>query len=274
MSSSEKGLSVIVPAYNEVTNIRPLCERLFKALESAGIKPAELLIMDDESKGSDETEKIVKELKTKGFEIRGHFRKKSEGKGLSSAVLLGFDMAKYPYILCMDADLQHEPESVPALAEPVIRGDAEFTVGSRNVAGGGVGFEWKLHRRIISWGATSLAYGVAKSTDPMSGFFCTSKKVLARGRKQINPIGWKIGLECAARCRADPLQDIPITFRDREEGESKLTFQQNVEYVRQLGALYLDRYGAGQILAVLSILFLLAIMMLYFFVSAALNAIR
>lgn len=268
------GLSVVVPTYNEVKNVRPLCERLFKALKDANISPAELLIMDDESKGSAETEEIVTKLKAEGYEIRGYFRKKKEGKGLSSAVLLGFDMAKYPYLLCMDADLQHEPESVPALADPVLTGKFEFTVGSRNVAGGGVGFEWALHRRIISWGATMLAFGVSKSTDPMSGFFCTSKEVLKRGRSRINPIGWKIGLEVAARCRADPVQDIPITFQNREEGESKLTFQQNVEYVRQLIALYIDRFGSSPFFAFVGMLFTVACYVLYFMASTTLNALR
>lgn len=54
--------------------------------------------------------------KEKLGDVRIHVRRRSEGRGLSSAVLLGFDMAKHPFILCMDADLQHEPESVPAVA--------------------------------------------------------------------------------------------------------------------------------------------------------------
>ena len=62
--------------------------------------------MDDESVGSAKTVAIVAELKKEGFEIRIHARKQSEGRGLSSGVLLGFDMAKYDTMVCMDADLQ------------------------------------------------------------------------------------------------------------------------------------------------------------------------
>ncbi|CAJ1349267.1 unnamed protein product, partial [Effrenium voratum] len=163
----KKELSVIVPTYNETENIRPLGERLFAAAKDAGLT-VELIIVDDESPGSQETEKIVKELAAQ-HAVRIHCRKKAEGRGLSSAVLLGFNLAKYPTLLCMDADLQHEPESVPAVAAPVLEGQAEFAVGSRNVEGGGLGFEWSPVRRLISRGATLLAWFVAPSTDPMSG---------------------------------------------------------------------------------------------------------
>jgi dolichol-phosphate mannosyltransferase len=137
-----KGLSVVVPTYNETSNIRPLAERLFQTYEKAGINPVELLFMDDESVGTAATEKEaivlfkvlslqVSLLQAEGYAVRIHVRRKNEGRGLSSAVLLGFKMAKYPNLLCMDADLQHEPESVHDVAKPVMDGTAEFTVGSR-----------------------------------------------------------------------------------------------------------------------------------------------
>ena len=64
------------------------------------------------------------------FQVRIHVRRRGEGRGLSSAVLLGFGLAKHPTVLCMDADLQHEPEAVPAVAGPVLRGEADFSVVS------------------------------------------------------------------------------------------------------------------------------------------------
>merc|ERR1719221_1916297 len=101
----------------------------------------------------------------------------------------------------MDADLQHEPESVPKIAQPVLEGAAEFSIGSRHVEGGGLGFEWSRFRRIVSQGATLLAWLIAPSSDPMSGFFCTTREVLARGEGRLNPVGFKIGLEIMVRCR-------------------------------------------------------------------------
>jgi dolichol-phosphate mannosyltransferase len=129
---------VVVPTYNEVDNIRPLCERLFKACKAAGLE-VDLLVMDDESKGTPRTEEIVKELQKEGFAIKIHVRRKGEGRGLSSAVLLGFEKAKHETMCCMDADLQHEPEAVPSVAYPVLSGNVDFSIGSRHVDGGGLG---------------------------------------------------------------------------------------------------------------------------------------
>merc|ERR1719189_654721 len=133
-AAKKKTLSVIVPTFNETENVRPLCERLFKAVKEADIE-TELFFVDDESPGSDATEAIIKDLQKAGYNVRIHCRKKKEGRGLSSAVLLGFDGAKHEVLLCMDADLQHEPEAVPAVARSVMDGLADFSVGSRHIDG-------------------------------------------------------------------------------------------------------------------------------------------
>merc|ERR1712137_791204 len=135
------------------------------------------LVMDDESAGSEATKVAVNELKGEGFNIYLHFRRRSEGRGLGSAVLNGFRAAKNSVIVCMDADLQHEPEAVPGLVQPIHDGIAQFTMGSRNVTGGGVGFQWSRKRVIMSWGATTLARGLTNTTDPMSGFFATKRSL-------------------------------------------------------------------------------------------------
>ena len=233
---------MIVPTYNETLNIRPLCERLFASIkkEAPAKFQLELLYVDDESVGTAKTIEIVDELKKQGYNVGIISRKKSQGRGLSSAVLLGFQKAKFSHILCMDADLQHEPEAVYSVAKPVLQKKAEFSIGSRYCGGGGFGFDWAIHRRLISSVATLLAYGVSKSTDPMSGFFCTRKDVLARRWDKINPIGFKIGLEIMARSNANPVVDVPITFQSRIAGESKLTMKQNVQYIQQLVSLYWD----------------------------------
>ena len=147
-------------------------------------------------------------------------------------------------MLCMDADLQHEPESVPKVAQPILNGAGDFAVGSRNVGGGGLGFEWSVLRQIISAGATLLARPLTPSTDPMSGFFCLTKATLARGEGSgISTLGFKIGLELMVRCKCTKVVDVPITFRERVAGESKLTMKQNIEYLRQLKSLYLFKFG-------------------------------
>ena len=167
-------VSVVVPAFDEAPNIRPLTERLFAATRAAGLE-VELLIVDDESPGSAATKAIACKLASEEYAVQVHARQRADGRGLSSAVLLGFAVAKYTTVLCMDADLQHEPESVPALAVPVLRGTADFVVGSRHVTHGGLGFQWSMLRQLISTAATLLARPLTPSTDPMSGFFCLNQ---------------------------------------------------------------------------------------------------
>lgn len=252
---NKRSVSVIVPTYNETENVKPLCERLTVAMKDAGIE-TEILIMDDESPGSAETVKIVNELAKDGKPVKIHCRKKEEGKGLSSAVLLGFKMAAHATLVCMDADLQHEPESVPAIAAPVLEGQAEFVVGSRNCRGGSVGFQWSLFRQILSWGATVLAWPVALSTDPMSGFFSVTKEAVTRAEDRIQARGFKIGLEIMARSRCRPVRDVPIVFRERNAGESKISGKQIVLYLKQLAALYWDRYSVLLILFFIVVFFI------------------
>lgn len=236
-------VSVVVPTYNEVGNLRELTTRLFDtAAKDAGLE-MDLLFAEDESSATEASVEIVDELRKQGYPVRMHVRRRGEGRGLSSAVLLGFDLAKHDTLVCMDADLQHEPETVPLVAAPVLSGEADFSIGSRNVENGGVGFQWSMARTIISKGATLLARPLTTSTDPMSGFFCVSRDTLRTGRDACNPLGFKIALEIMVRCRCKSIVDVPITFRDRASGESKLTMRQNVDYVRQLVALYWFLYG-------------------------------
>lgn len=250
---ARRQLSVIVPTYNEVDNVKPLCERLFAAGKKHNLE-IDLLLMDDESVGSDATKEIVDNL-ARTYAIRIHCRKKSEGKGLSSAVLLGLFKAKYEVMLVMDADLQHEPEAAPLVAAPVLERKADFSVGSRNVEGGGIGGDWPLHRRLLSKGATLLALGVAPCSDPMSGFFCLDKDTLARAHEgQLNTMGFKIGLELMVKCKCTNVKEVPITFQDRVAGESKLTMKQNIEYLVHLVQLYWYKYGVLLLVLVLALL--------------------
>lgn len=178
-----RALSVVVPTYEEAENVRPLCTRLFAAARAAQLDVELLLVDDDSGAGTLATCAAVEGLRREGFDVRVHVRRAHEGKGLSSAVLLGLQLARHDALLVMDADLQHEPESVPAVAAPVLDGRAEFAIGSRNVSGGKVADGWPLARRLISSGATLLARPLTASTDPMSGFFCLSRNTLRRAEK-------------------------------------------------------------------------------------------
>ncbi|CAK9033909.1 Parkin coregulated gene protein homolog (Hypertension-related protein 1-like protein) (PARK2 coregulated gene protein), partial [Durusdinium trenchii] len=223
--------------------------RLFAATRKAKLE-VELVLVDDFSgAGTEETKAVVQELRKEGYAIDVQVRMPEQGKGLSSAVVHGLRLAKFPVLLCMDADLQHEPESVPDVAGPVLRGEADFAVGSRNVQGG-TAEDFPLHRRIISWIATALALPLTPCRDPMSGFFALRKDTFEEGLPRLNPMGYKIGLELMVRCRCQRVKDVPITFRDREAGESKLTMKQNLYYLAHLGHLYWFKHAPLVLLVV------------------------
>lgn len=224
--------------------MRPVCASGLAELNKANIK-GELIIVDDNS--NDGSVELVEGLRSAGFDVRILVR--TSERGLSSAVLHGFADAKFDVLVCMDADLQHDPIYLPSLISPIAQDLADFCVGSRNIAGGRVE-DWPLVRRAISLGATLLSRPLTTCTDPMSGFFCLRKTTLQRARK-INATGFKIGLELMVRCRCTRIAETPIVFRDREAGESKLTMKQNVQYLRQLLSLYGDVYPLQLCLVVL-----------------------
>jgi dolichol-phosphate mannosyltransferase len=263
-------VSVIVPTYKESKNVESLTKRLFSTMKAHPELDCELVLVDDDSgQDTQETLAIVKKLNGDGYNVRVRVRTKSEGKGLSSAVLVGLRETSRDYCLVMDADLQHEPESVPSILKPIINGTADFSVGSRNVGGGLTSEDWPLVRRIISWGATALAKPLTTCSDPMSGFFALPRSTLERA-KYLNPTGYKIGLELMVRCKCKKIVEIPIQFRDREAGESKLTMKQNLLYLAHLARLYWFMYPklVVSFILLLTCLLLVFLYLIYFFLIA------
>jgi dolichol-phosphate mannosyltransferase len=236
-----KGLSVVVPTYEEADNVVPLCTRLFAATRKAGLDAELLLVDDDSGAGTAATRALVERLQRDGYSIRLHVRQRHEGKGLSSAVLLGLRLATHDAMLVMDADLQHEPESAPAVAAPVLGGLAEFAVGSRNVSGGKVADGWPLARRVISNGATLLARPLTPCTDPMSGFFCLSRNTLRRAEEVRAVLSRLLSLAegCPRRPCAGPVRRVhlaPAHPRWRPHLPSTLTRAPAPAPVRPAGA--------------------------------------
>lgn len=171
------------------------------------------------------------------------------------------EMAKYDICLVMDADLQHDPVYIESIVVPVIEDRADFSVGSRNVSGGGIAGDWPLIRRVISKGATALAWPLTSSSDPMSGFFCMRRDLFLKHRNKLQPQGYKIGLELMVRCGCKRILDVPIQFKDRVAGESKLTMKQNVLYLIHLSQLYWFKFSSFAFL----LLLLLVVVVVFFF---------
>jgi dolichol-phosphate mannosyltransferase len=244
-------VSIIVPTFREAKNIPILVEQVFAALARAG-RPGEMVIVDDNSK--DGSKEAVAALAGR-YDVRIVLRENE--RGLSSAVVRGFDEAKHDLMLCMDADLSHPPESVPEVIRPIESGEADFCIGSRYVAGGKTKEDWGLLRKINSVGATMLARPLTSAKDPMAGFFCISREVYERASKAgLNPIGYKIGLEIMIKGRCQRVREVPIVFADRVHGESKLNLKQQLLYLKHLWTLYRFRWPLMSIVAVFVAVFL------------------
>ena len=167
VSTARPAVSVIVPAYREAPNLRPLTERVFAATGQAGLD-AELIVVDDNSQdGSVET---VEEL-ARRFPVRIVVR--TQERGLSSAVLRGFEEAMGDVLVVMDADLQHPPEKIPELVECLTAGRADFALGSRYAGQGRIDRDWPLVRRLNSKVATLLAGSTPSATRSPSS--CSSR---------------------------------------------------------------------------------------------------
>ncbi len=220
---------MIIPTYNERDNLEELVRRTSAAC--SGTKMGhEIVIVDDNS--PDGTGALAEEL-GKSFSVKVVHR---AGKlGLSTAVLEGFKAASGSILVVMDADLSHPPEKISEMVERITKGDADMVIGSRYVPGGHVE-NWPFHRRVISKGATLLARGLTKVKDPMSGFFALKRGVVEG--VQLDPVGYKIGLEILVKGKASKVEEVPITFADRKAGKSKLGASVTMKYIDHCIRLY------------------------------------
>ncbi len=234
VSSTSVNVSVVVPAYREADNLRPLTERVFAATRQAGLE-AELIVVDDDSR--DGSVEVVESLAA-DHPVRIIVRRGE--RGLATAVLRGFDEANGDILVVMDADLQHPPEKVPELVECIASGQAEFVIGSRYVGEGRIDKDWPLVRRLNSQVATLLARPLTSVRDPMSGFFALHRDTWRRAAP-LNPLGYKIALELMVKARCSPCAEVPIVFGDRAAGESKLSLAEQLRYLRHLLRLYAFR---------------------------------
>jgi dolichol-phosphate mannosyltransferase len=232
ITTPEPQVSIVIPTLNEVGNMWPLLERIDVALKGTNY---EVIVVDDGSE--DGTAELCNRLAAK-YPVSVHVRASPTG-GLSGAVVEGFRHARGELLVVMDADLQHPPEQLPALIAPIVCNKAEFVIGSRYIHGAEISEGWGLWRRLSSYLAVILSKPLVGSVrDPMSGFFAINRCVYDRAR-DLHPMGYKIALELLYKCRIRSVFEIPINFRTREYGESKLSIRQRLRFGQHLINLYL-----------------------------------
>ena len=232
-SRESDSVSVIAPVYREADNLESFVRAVDAVLTPAGFA-WELLLVDDDSR--DGSEEIAGNL-AREFPV-WFFIRRAWRRDLSLSVLQGLRTARFDRAVVMDADLSHPPDRIPDLLDALE--DRAMAVGSRYVPGGSLDSDWSPWRRLISRAATWLAAPLTACADPMSGFFAADRRLLPN-LHSLRPIGYKIGLELIVRGRL-AVREVPINFRDRRKGSSKLNWRQQTNFLRHLTRLYRFRF--------------------------------
>ncbi|MDJ0661514.1 MAG: glycosyltransferase [Crocosphaera sp.] len=224
-------LSLVLPTYNEADNIQSIVEILSNILDQSIPGDYELIVVDDNS--PDQTWKLALELMPQYPQLR--VMRRTEEKGLSTAVIRGWQVARGSILAVIDADLQHPPEVLTQLLGEIEKG-ADLALASRHVEGGGVS-EWSIIRRFLSRGAQMLGLlilpeVISRLSDPMSGYFMVRRSAITGC--SLSPVGYKILIEVAARGRIRWIGEAGYVFRERQAGESKVTWKQYIEYIQHL----------------------------------------
>lgn len=222
-------LSIVVPTFNERDNLRETIDQVEAALPDVAW---EILFVDDDS--PDGTADLAREIA--GRDRRVRVLRRIGRRGLASACIEGILASAGPIVAVMDADLQHDPALLPHMLGALRAGRADLVVGSRYVAGGGIG-AWSAERAWISRIATRLGQSVlpAPLSDPMSGFFMLRREVFEAARPRLSGLGFKILLDIVASAPEPPRTlELPYQFRQRHAGASKLDGQVAIDYLMLL----------------------------------------
>jgi dolichol-phosphate mannosyltransferase len=237
-------LSLVIPTYKEHDNVENIVKILSNLLDEAIPGDYELIIVDDDS--PDLTWEVAQSLIPDYPQLR--VMRRQDERGLSSAVIRGWQAARGRVLGVIDGDLQHPPEILTQLLQKIESG-ADLALASRHVDGGGVS-SWSVVRRFLSRGAQVLGLVIlpgvlGRVTDPMSGYFMVRRSAIAGAT--MNPIGYKILLEVIGRGQVREIAEAGYVFRERREGESKVTWKQYVEYIQHLIRLRVSTGRLGKI---------------------------
>lgn len=225
---------IVIPTYNEAGNIEKVVEQIFS--EAKKIANWELYVLIVDSTSQDNTDTIVKGLQKKHPRLHLLETKK---EGLGKAYINGFQYALEklnPYVICeMDADLSHDPKKIPELLRAIETG-ADFALGSRYITGGSIPKEWGIHRKFFSiFGNLVIRFGFfnLKITDWTGGFRAIKSWIVKDSLTYINRYTgyvFQVALLDNAIKRHAIVKEVPIHFKDRTIGISKINFAQYMSH--------------------------------------------
>jgi dolichol-phosphate mannosyltransferase len=232
---------LILPTYNEAENIGRLVSAVLPQLEAAGVEPHVLIVDDGSPDGTGEVaERLAREHEAVEVLHREH------KEGLGSAYLAGFAVALSrggDLVLEMDADFSHDPVDLPRLIAAAEA--ADLVLGSRYVPGGGIE-DWGFLRRMLSRGGSWYARVIlgVPVRDLTGGFKCFRRKALEAidlSGVHANGYGFQIELTYRVIRAGCTVTEVPIVFRERQVGRSKMTARIALEAVWKVPALRLRR---------------------------------
>mgnify|MGYP000211955185 FL=1 len=213
------GTLIVIPTFNERENINPLLKSIFSQKIAVDV-----LILDDNS--PDGTKKVVLENKKK-YKDQLHLINREKKEGLGKAYIEGFKWAlkkKYKKIIQMDADLSHPPEKLIDIFNELELYD--YVIGSRYINGIRV-LNWPLNRIILSIGASWYVNLITRLPvkDPTAGFVGYNRtSLLSLNLDKIMFVGYAFQIEMKFKLwkLGFNFKEIPITFKNRINGESKM----------------------------------------------------
>lgn len=220
-------VAVVIPTYNEAQNL----ELIVKAVRNHGYG---VVVVDDNS--PDGTGALADNMAAMDDEVRVVHRARKEGLGPAYAEGFAKAQSDGAAIICeMDADFSHDPEKLPELVDAINAG-AGVAIGSRYVPGGSVP-GWALSRRLISrlgnWYARTMLSTPIR--DMTSGFRAYGSQVLSTlepATCEASGYGFQVEMARRAHDSGARVVEVPITFRDRLRGDSKMSLHIALEAIR------------------------------------------
>lgn len=211
---------VVLPTYQEAENIETVLGRIREA-----VPEAEILVVDDGS--PDGTADLAEATGERLGQV--HVLRRTEKTGLGPAYRAGFSWGlerNFDVLVEMDADLQHDPAMLPQLLEAVDSGRADLVIGSRYVPGGAVP-GWPASRRLLSqWGnryvGLMLRMPVRDATAGFRAYRATIIEKIGLDRVRADGYGFQIEMAYEVNKAGGVIVELPITFRERTKGTSKM----------------------------------------------------
>lgn len=235
--SSQQGLWIVIPTYNERENMVPLTDAIKRAVPSV----ATILIVDDGS--PDGTAVVAAQIP--GVRVLSRTGPRGYGYAMRDGLLLAYREGA-EVIVTMDADLSHDPSILPQLVAGLEQ--ADLVIGSRYCQGAALVKDWSWQRLLISKIATTLITTCtgARVSDATSSYRCWSRELLGTvPLEELTGSGFAFSYECLfqAHRHGARLAEVPNVYRGRTYGESKLDWTVAIEATLRLPGLLLRRIG-------------------------------